>query len=172
MDLDRAIRERRTHKVFGAEPVPRDVVEELIGLARWAPNHHVTNPWRFRVLGPQALERLKHAEGDAVRAKKLDRAPTLIAVTSVSAPDATGAERREDLMATACAAYALLLGATARGIANYWRTPGVLERPEGRSALRLADDEQVVGLIHLGPVRQPAAVADRAPVEDVAEFLD
>ncbi|MEI2701183.1 MAG: nitroreductase family protein [Baekduia sp.] len=172
MDLDSAIYERRTHKVFGAERVPPNVVSELIELARWAPNHHVTNPWRFRVLGPQSVERLKAAEGDVVRAKKLDRAPTLIAVTCASAPGASEPERREDLMAAACAAYALLLGATARGLANYWRTPAVLERSEGRAALGIGENEQIVGLIHLGPLRQPAAVSERAPVEAIAEFLD
>jgi nitroreductase len=172
MDADSAIRERRTHKVYGTAPVERETLEELFELARWAPNHHMTNPWRFRVLGPLSLERLKEAEGDEIRARKLDRAPTLVAVTSVSAPDASEADRREDLMATACATYAVLLGATARGIASYWRTPGVLERGEGREALGIEAGEQIVGLLHLGQRRQDAIVPDRAPVGDIAAFLD
>ena len=52
------IRSRRTHKSFGPDPVPPTVVDELLELARWAPNHHRTNPWRFRILGPETLERL------------------------------------------------------------------------------------------------------------------
>jgi nitroreductase len=48
MELEHAIRTRRTHKVFAPEPVERDVLEELFELARWAPNHHLTDPWRFR----------------------------------------------------------------------------------------------------------------------------
>jgi len=63
MELEQAIRGRRTNKVYRPEPVPRPVLEELFELARWAPNHHLTNPWRFRVLGPKALERLKQAAG-------------------------------------------------------------------------------------------------------------
>ncbi|MFL5919229.1 MAG: nitroreductase family protein, partial [Gaiellaceae bacterium] len=39
------IRTRRTHKSFRREPVPRGVLDELLELARWAPNHHRTNPW-------------------------------------------------------------------------------------------------------------------------------
>ncbi len=61
MDLEEAIRTRRTHKAYGPEPVDPAELEELFELARWAPNHHLTNPWRFRVLGPRALERLKAA---------------------------------------------------------------------------------------------------------------
>ena len=55
MDAEEAIRTRRTHKAYAPEPVDRATLEELLDLARWAPNHHLTNPWRFRVLGPGAL---------------------------------------------------------------------------------------------------------------------
>jgi nitroreductase len=46
VDVEEAIRTRRTHKVYGPEPVPRDTLDELFELARWAPNHNLTNPWR------------------------------------------------------------------------------------------------------------------------------
>ncbi|MEA2269765.1 MAG: hypothetical protein QOC64_2375, partial [Solirubrobacteraceae bacterium] len=85
MDLEEAIRGRRTHKAYGSEPVPRETLDELFELARWAPNHNLTNPWRFRVVGPGALERLKAAAGPEAAAK-LDRAPTLVAVSYVRTP--------------------------------------------------------------------------------------
>ena len=53
MDVETAIRTRRTHKAYRPEPVARETLDELLELARWAPNHHLTNPWRFRVLGPR-----------------------------------------------------------------------------------------------------------------------
>ena len=55
MDVVDAIHTRRTHKAYGAEPVDRATLDELLEPARWAPNHHLTQPWRFRVLGPAAL---------------------------------------------------------------------------------------------------------------------
>ena len=54
MDALNAIRTRRTVKAFTPEPVPRDVLAELFELARWAPNHRLTAPWRFRVVGQQS----------------------------------------------------------------------------------------------------------------------
>ena len=81
MDVETAIRTRRTHKAFKPESLPREVLEELLGLARWAPNHNLTNPWRFRVLGRDTLARLKQAAGRE-DAAKLDRAPTLVVVTA------------------------------------------------------------------------------------------
>ncbi len=50
-----AIRTRRTVKAYHPRPVARDVLVDLFELARWAPNHNLTEPWRFRVLGPEAL---------------------------------------------------------------------------------------------------------------------
>src|SRR6185295_2878072 len=82
VDVETAIRTRRTHKAFGPEPLARDELLELLELARWAPNHHLTAPWRFRVIGPQALARLKEAAGPE-GAAKLDRAPTLVVVSCV-----------------------------------------------------------------------------------------
>lgn len=169
MDVEDAIRERRTHKVFASEPLTPALLDELLELARWAPNHHLTNPWRFRVLGPGALRRLKQAAGPEAAAK-LDRAPTLIAVTQVRSDDPVQDE--EDLCATACAAYAVLLGAHGRGLAGYWRTPGVLRTTEGRAALGFAGDERFVALIHLGWPRQEKLSPERAARTDVVRYLD
>jgi nitroreductase len=170
MDVEEAIRTRRTHKVYGSEPVDREVLTELLELGRWAPNHHLTNPWRFRVLGPEALERLKVAVG-AEGAGKLDRAPTLVAVSCVRTPDDPVAEE-EDLLAAGCAAYAVLLGAHNRGLAGYWRTPAILREPAGRAALDMPDTEHCIGLLHLGPARQEQHVPERAPLDEVVSFLD
>jgi nitroreductase len=171
MDVETAIRTRRTHKAYGSEPVDRATLTELLELGRWAPNHHLTNPWRFRVLGPAALQRLKDAVG-VEGAAKLDRAPTLVAVSYVTSPDDPIADE-EDLLAAGCAAYAILLGAHARGLAAYWRTPAILREPAGRAALGIPDDrERCIALLHLGPARQEQRVPERAPLDDVVAFLD
>jgi nitroreductase len=168
VDVDEAIRTRRTHKAYAPEPVDRETLEELFDLARWAPNHHLTNPWRFRVLGPESLERLKAAAApeDAV---KLDRAPTLV----VASVDCTGdpMQDEEDFLAGACATYIVLLGAHARGLAGYWRTPGVLRTAEGREAVGLQEGERFLGLIHLGRARQEKPAPERLPSGDFVSWL-
>ncbi|MDX6641410.1 MAG: hypothetical protein QOF12_2421 [Solirubrobacteraceae bacterium] len=169
MDLEDAIRTRRTHKAFGPEPVDPTTLRDLLELATWAPNHHLTNPWRFRVLGPRALAALKEAAGPEAAAK-LDRAPTLIVVSVVRSGDPVTAE--EDLCATAAAAYIVLLAAHGRGLAGYWRTPAVLRSPAGQSALGLGTDEHPIGLLHLGPPRQEQRPPERAPGADVVTWLD
>ena len=132
--IDELIRTRRTHKAFGPDPVPRETLLELFELARWAPNHHLTDPWRFRVIGPRALDTLK-AAAEAYKpgsAAKLDRAPTLIVASAKQTGDAE--QDHEDVLATAVASYIVLLGAHARGLAGYWRTVPVLEGGRARAS--------------------------------------
>lgn len=162
------IRSRRTHKAFGSDPVSRETLDELLELARWAPNHHRTNPWRFRVLGPETLARLKDAAGPT-EAPKLDRAPTLVLASAVLSGDLQQDE--EDLCATACAIYAVLLAAHARGLAGYWRTPRVLRTKAGRDAVGLPDGERFLGLIHLGRPRSSPPAPERAELDTYRFFL-
>jgi nitroreductase len=170
--VEAAVRGRRTHKAFGSRPVAPDTLRALFDLARWAPNHHLTNPWRFRVLGPAARERLRAAADEAKPGSgaKLDRAPTLIVASAKQTGDA--AQDREDVLASAVAAYIVLLGAHARGLAGYWRTVAVLDAPSGRAAVGLPADETPLGLLHLGEPRQEQRRPPRAEVEEIATFLD
>ncbi|MBI4898363.1 MAG: nitroreductase family protein [Actinobacteria bacterium] len=187
MDAIEAIRTRRTVKAFAPEPPSREQLAELLELARWAPNHKLTCPWRFRVLGPQSLEALKQvAAAQAAReapagadpevvgaaaAAKLDRAPALVVASVVC-----GAEPpldAEDEHAAAIAAYIVLLGAHAVGLAGYWRSPAVLRDAEGLAALDVPEGERVLGLLHLGRAAQALGPApSRTPADEYVYWLD
>ena len=169
MQLEQAIRTRRTHKAYRSQPVDRETLDELFELARWAPNHHLTNPWRFRVLGDEALGRLKGAAGPEA-ASKLDRAPTLVVASAALSGDTRQDE--EDVLATACAAYIVLLAAHGRGLAGYWRTPGVLRTSEGREALALPANERTVGMIYLGHPCQERPTPERAEPARYVTYLE
>ena len=159
---------RRTHKAFGPEPVPRETLLELLGTARLAPTHHLNQPWRFRVLGPKTLAELKRVAGEK-EAQKLDRAPTLVVASAALTGDLVMDE--EDVSATAAAIMLVLLDATERGIATYWRTPHVLRTKPGREAAGIPAGERFVGLLHFGtPAREPAP-REREPVDSYVEFL-
>jgi nitroreductase len=159
---------RRTHKAFGSEPVPPATLVELFDVARLAPNHHLTQPWRFRVLGPETLARLKECAG-ASEAEKLERAPTLVVATAALTGDLIQDE--EDVCATAAAIMLVLLAATERGLASYWRTPGILRTERGRAAAGVPRGERVLGLLHFGPPAREPAPREREPVESYLEFL-
>ena len=168
MEVVEAIRSRRTHKQYGPEPVSAETVRALVDRARSAPNHKLSNPWRFRLLGPEtraAIDALVPEQEVA----KLRRAPTLLLVTAAVSDDPVLAE--EDVLATGAAVYALLLAATDLGLASYWRTPGCFREAAVRELLALEPNERMVALVHLGPPASNPPAKERAPVEDVFSAL-
>jgi nitroreductase len=172
VDVEKAIRTRRTHKAYGSRAVEPEVLDDLFELASWAPNHNLTNPWRFHVLGSSARERLMElAESEKPgSAVKLQRAPTLVAVSAHQTGDP--GQDREDLLATGVAAYLVLLGAHARGLAGYWRTVALLEGERGREIAGLGPDETPVGLLYLGEPVQEQRVPERAALTEFVTYLD
>ena len=134
---------------------------ELLSLARHAPNHHLTQPWRFRVLGPETLARLKEAAGPARGGEARPRADA-----GRRRGGALGdlVQDEEDVCATAAAVMLVLLGATERGLASYWRTPGVLRTARGREAAGVPRGERVLGLVHFGGVAREPSPREREPV--------
>ena len=168
MKLDELAAARRTHKAFGPEPVPRETLLELLAVARFAPTHHLNQPWRFRVLGPETLAELKRVAGEK-EAQKLDRAPTLVVASAVLTGDLVMDE--EDVCASAAAIMLVLLAAAERDIATYWRTPAVLRTRPGRDAVGLPPGERFLGLLHFGSAAREPAPREREPAESYVEFL-
>jgi len=80
-------------------------------------------------------------------------------------------QTEEDILATACAVYAVLLGAHDRGLVGYWRTPAVLREDAGREALGIPADERFVALIQLGYGRQEKPARERTPADEVVSYL-
>jgi len=169
VQVEEAIRTRRTHKAYTSEPLDRETLVDLFELARWAPNHNLTNPWRFRVVGPETLEQLKQAAGPE-SAPKLDRAPTLVVASAIQIGD-DPVRDQEDLNAAAAATYILLLAAHARGLAGYWRTPEVLRTEEGRRAVGVPRDERILGLVYLGHPCQDKAPPERQSPDEYVTYL-
>jgi nitroreductase len=173
MTVADAIRLRRTHKDFTERAVERSELEAMLDAAVLAPNHRLTEPWRFIVLGPDAGQavagiRARVKCGPAVpdedeevaarRARIVHRSlaiPAMIAVAMHEDDDAT--RRDEDYAATFMGIQNMLLVATSLGLGTKISTGPVLEDAELRALLRAGDRERVVALIHVGePVGQRA----------------
>lgn len=166
MDVLEWIKGRRSIKAFRPDPVPREVVERLLDAAVWAPNHKMTEPWRFYVLGPESkrrfaeLRRRLRAEkapdpGAPEVRKALDRVyedavgtPVWIAVSCAVSEDKV--RREEDFAATAMAVQNLLLAATGLGLGTYLRTGELIEHPEMKALLGLPADHRIFGVVSVG----------------------
>ena len=161
MDALEALRTRRTVSAFSPEAPPRDAVERAIEAATWAPNHHLTEPWRFHVLVGDARGELAAAIGATLPPEKatederasvrskLGRAPVLVVVTQIGNTD-DPVRDLEDYAACACATQNLLLAAHAEGLAAKWST-GKLAHSEGaKRYLGLTGHDRIVAYVYVG----------------------
>ena len=140
MDTCRAITTRRTIKAYTGEAILRDVLVELVDLAMCAPNHRLTQTWRFSVAEHAAIAGLVALVGrspiaDAVLPRKLpvilDRLRLCGAVIQVTCEFAGDTDQRsEDRDATAAAVQNLLLAAHSKGISSYWSTSPLMTHSE------------------------------------------
>lgn len=168
------IRNRRTINFFKPEVPPRDIVLEGIEAARWAPNHHLTEPWRFYLLSDAVKQQVvelnarlvTETQGAEAGRKKRERwrlIPGWLVITCKRSDDAL--RQREDYAACCCAGQNLALYLWSRGVGMKWTT-GPVTRSEEFYDLIWVDPvvEEVVGLFWYGyPDEVPVSVRKSVP---------
>lgn len=186
MDVIEAVRARRSvGKVEGE--VSKDEIHDLIEAATWAPNHHLTEPWRFTVLTGAARERLgalwakisadergitgpereDFIEGTR---RKVLRAPVLIVVSTRTDDDPIVAA--EDFAATAAAVQNMLLTATAKGLGAMWRTGGMVYNAEVKRHLGLDERDRIVAVVYVGRPKTEPSKAQTRKLDEVVRWID
>lgn len=172
------IRDRRTVRVFKEDPVPHELLLELLDTANWAPNHGRREPWRYiafrgearaalteAVLGAMsAEEKEKYAEN---RVRDFGQIPLHIVVSVTEDPRQK--QRDEDFAAVCCWVQNFQLAAWERGIGVVWKTNTYIYAPAFRQAIGIPDGEKVVGVLHVG---YPELVPEPRPRTTGAQRLD
>lgn len=161
MDVYTAIRTRRDIERFSDEVPARELIERLIDAAIWAPNHRLTEPWRFCVLAGSGrdamgdaiaawLEREGKPEGAQRAARsKLLRAPVTLVVAQVATPEDVTRDL-EDYAACVMAVQNVLLAAHAEGLIAHFSTGAMVEYEGAKTYLGLAPHDRIVGYVNLG----------------------
>ncbi len=154
------LRARRTVKLFLKRPVSRELVLEAIEAARWAPNHHVTEPWHFYLLGPEAIRdsveltrvvitERKGAKLGEFKAQSAAAVPGWLVVTCRSSDDEL--MQREDYASCCCAVQNFMLYLSAAGAASKWATGPITRDERFYDLLGINSNEEfIVGLIWYG----------------------
>ncbi len=158
--LGERIRGRRTVAQFLKQPVARKLILEAIEVARWAPNHHVTEPWHFYLLGKESVARAVELTRTIVaedrnekladfKAAAAAERPGWLVVTCRRSDDEL--REREDYASCCCAIQNLLLYLSEAGVASKWST-GAITRDARFFELLGVDPAQafIVGLIFYG----------------------
>lgn len=187
MDVLEAIRNRHTTKVYSQETPSRELIDQVLEAAVWAPNHHLTEPWDFYVISGDSLQRMADLRGQAIaetltqateeireRNRREARQKVLAAPVSVVVTvrqDENPIRRDEDYAASSAAVQNMLLAAEGVGLAAYWGT-GILTSYEPfRQFLGLGPDQKIVGLVQLGYGKDERQ-RKRAPASSKTHWLD
>ena len=154
------IRARRTTKLFLQQDVSNTLIRDAIEVARWAPNHHLTEPWHFYLLGEEMVAgsielirtivtETKNEEMAAFKAKSAAAIPGWLVVTCQKSDDEL--QQTEEYASCACAVQNLTLYLAEAGVACKWTTGLVTRDSRFFDLLEInQDDEFVVGLIWFG----------------------
>lgn len=184
--VQEAIRGRRSIKEFSGNEIPMETVEELLELALLAPNHRMTHPFEFLVLGPEARRRYGRIKGDR-RARRIDDPEVADQVRGrtveeeVSVPAVIGFVQRldddpeireEDYATVYMGMQNFLLAAVERGLGTHVKTGAVLEDPKTREALGIPEGKRLVALVQLGEPREIAAAKPRPRAGERTRWLD
>jgi nitroreductase len=186
MNILEAFSQRRSIKRFQARPITRAEIESLLDAAVLAPNHHLTQPWRFYVLGPQSRAAYGLALGErkarkvedpvaaqAVRdrtANEYRQLPAMIAVAMVLNDNPE--QREEDYAAVMMAVQNLLLASVAAGLGTHIRTGAVMDDPAARAAMGVPAAERVVATVSLGAPEEVPPARARLAASQLTTWMD
>lgn len=189
MDAIEAILSRRSVSKVEERSVDRSMIERIIEAATRAPNHFLTQPWRFIVLTGDSLDELGEAMAERVRSAHADdpdlahridversrprRAPVIVVVVYRPATNPRALEV-EDRYAIGAAMENALLAAHGLGLGAYLRTGPAALDPAVHSYLELMEGEEIAGFIYVGypaPDDQPH-LSERHPVAEVTTWRE
>jgi len=186
MDVRTALESRRSVKRFTERPVTREEIELLLDSAVHAPNHRLTQPWRFYVLGPESrakygaalgvrkARKIEDPEAARLVAQKVEaehRAlPAMIAVAMHLAEEAE--TREEDYAATMMSVQNMMLAAAALGLGTHIKTGAIMQDPAARAAAGVAEGERIVAVVNVGEPAETGAPRTRTPARELTTWRD
>ena len=188
MDAFEAMESRSSVRAFLKEEPPREVVERLLAAAVRAPNHKLTEPWRFVIVRGDAKRRYadirrahraqKFADpGEPDAAAKIATTfqehlatPLFVFVIQKVAEDPV--RREEDYASIMMATQNLMVAAVATGLGSYLRTGGIMDTADVRALVGAGQGERIVGIVSLGKPAAEAPLTRRAPAAERTTWLD
>jgi len=158
--LAERIRSRRTINLFLQQPVSRQIILDAIEVARWAPNHHLTEPWHFYLLGDEAIRKSIELTRVVVTERKGEKIGNFKAEESAARPgwlvvtckrSADPELEKEDYASVCCAIQNFSLYVSEAGLASKWATGPVTRDSRFYDLLNIDEEKEfIVALIWYG----------------------
>lgn len=148
-DAHAVLRERRSIKEYKQAAVPAGVVTRALESAILAPNHFLTEPWRFRICGPETVSAFCALNED--KRAMFQKVPGWLVVTLKTDPDMSSKKALEDHAAVSCAVQNFQLSLRADGVGAKWMTGALGIAPDAiMKAAACPSGEHFMGVIWYG----------------------
>ena len=185
--VNKLIRERRSifPRDYTGKPVDDEIVRQILFNATWAPNHKMTEPWRFMVFSGEGLKKLGEFQGECykqvstakgkfeedkyegLRTKPMQSSH----IISVGMKRHSGIPEVEEIGAVYCAVENMYLTATAYGVGAYLSTGGITFYEEAKPFFNLGSEDKLLGFFHIGNTELAPKQTRRKPVEEVTTWV-
>ena len=185
--VNKLIRERRSifPRDYTGKPVGEEIVRQILYNATWAPNHKMTEPWRFMVFSGEGLRKLGEFQGECykqvstargkfeedkyegLRTKPMQSSH----IISVGMKRHAGIPEIEEIGAVYCAVENMYLTATAYGVGAYLSTGGITFYEEAKPFFNLGPEDKLLGFFHIGNTEYVPKQTRRKPIEEVTTWV-
>lgn len=188
-DVTDLIKDRRTvyPENFSDRIVHKEVIEDVLRNGTWAPNHGMTQPWRFQVFTGDSRKRLGRFLADTYKVLTPDenfremkfrkmyerpmKSSVVVAVTMQRDPRGKIKEI-EEIEAVACCIQNMYLTCTAYGIGAFWSSPAVIYSPDMNHFLNIGEDDKCLALFYMGYPKEEWPKGYRKPLENLTQWID
>ena len=182
ININELIKSRRATppRFLAKNEVSKEVIEQLLENANWAPNHKNTEPWRFKVYTGGSKQKLagdtyslltgKLAQGEPLNVQKiekfreaLDRVPVVIAIIF----ERDAAERVpewQEIAAVSMAVQNMWLTAASLGLGAFWATPEFL--PLLNDLIEIEPQQKLLGFFYVGEIAVEYPSPGRGDIAD------
>jgi len=188
-EIKELIKDRRTiYPIqYSDRKVHKEIIEELLNSAIWAPSHGMTQPWRFKVYREEGLQKLadlllseyhlavkeenrKKAKEDKMKSRHANASAAVM--VWMERPEEEKIHEKDELFACAAAVQNILLHATAHGLGSFWSTPGFIYKDGFKERHGLKPADCMLGIIYLGYPKGDWPKGQRKPIEYVTEWIE
>ena len=188
-ELNQLIQSRRSTKprLYNGKQIPDQLIWQILENANWAPNHGLTQPWRFKVFTADGLEKLANFQADLYEqltpkekfsSEKYERMKTNLLKSShviiicMKRQISEKIIEIEEIEAVACSVQNMALTAAAYKICSFWGSGGITYTEELKKFLNLGEKDRCLGYLYLGYSDTPTTISRRTPIAEKVEWFD
>ncbi|MEM8672791.1 MAG: nitroreductase [Cyanobacteria bacterium P01_G01_bin.67] len=182
------VKTRRSTKprLFNGKKIEDDLIWQILENSNWAPNHGLTQPWRYKVFSDSGLVKLADFQANLYqqitpqanfKPEKYERMRTNVLKSShviVICMERQKSEKIleiEEIEAVACSVQNMALTAAAYQICSFWGSGGVTYTKELKEFLGLEEKDKCLGYLYLGYSDNPATKSRRDPIQEKVEWF-